>query len=264
MQSVRGEERRSGGRRRQFRSAEQKRQMVQETLAPGASVAVIARRHVVNASQLFSWRRQYRRGVLELVNAPVSAESALVPITVAPIETPHEEGWNAVSESRNGGRIDIKFGGAGAFACGVGQISRHCVRSYESSRAHDGLPPGIRIWLVAGITDMRKGINSLSALVQTAPKRGHLWSYVRHDRGSGGHDPPAVCLPTRRIANGCIRSITCGVLQVCCKPMRMQGSTPSRSAAHTSRVGSKVAPQKSVIEYDRPRRCRTCGHCTLG
>jgi hypothetical protein len=23
-------------------------------------------------------------------------------------------------------------------------------------------------------------------------KRGHLWSYVRDDRGSGGHDPPAV------------------------------------------------------------------------
>jgi len=41
--------------------------MVQETLAPGASVAIIARRHGVNANQLFSWRRQYRRGVLELV-----------------------------------------------------------------------------------------------------------------------------------------------------------------------------------------------------
>lgn len=109
MQSVRGEERRSGGRRRQFRSVEQKRQMVQETLAPGASVAIIARRHGVNANQLFSWRRQYRRGVLELVNAPVSAESALVPITVAPIEAPHEERSNAASESHNGGRIDIEF-----------------------------------------------------------------------------------------------------------------------------------------------------------
>ena len=62
MQSARGEERGSGARRRQFRSVEQNRQMVQETPAPGASVAIIARRrHGVNANQLFSWRRQYRK-----------------------------------------------------------------------------------------------------------------------------------------------------------------------------------------------------------
>ena len=89
VQIVRGEDRRSGKRSRQFRSVEQKRQMVQETLAPGASVAIIARRHGVNANQLFSWRMQYRRGVLELVNASAAEESALVPIAVAPMEAPH-------------------------------------------------------------------------------------------------------------------------------------------------------------------------------
>jgi transposase len=31
-----------------------------------------------------------------------------------------------------------------------------------------GLPGGTRIWLAAGITDMRRGMNSLAALVQTA------------------------------------------------------------------------------------------------
>ena len=30
------------------------------------------------------------------------------------------------------------------------------------------LPTGIRIWLVAGFTDMRRGIDGLAALVQTA------------------------------------------------------------------------------------------------
>jgi hypothetical protein len=45
VQGTAGEQRRSGVRRRKFRSIEQKRQMVQETLEPGASVAVIARRH---------------------------------------------------------------------------------------------------------------------------------------------------------------------------------------------------------------------------
>jgi transposase len=34
-----------------------KRQMVAETLAPGASVSIVARRHDVNANQLFKWQR---------------------------------------------------------------------------------------------------------------------------------------------------------------------------------------------------------------
>src|SRR5829696_3751682 len=45
-------------RRRRFWSAEEKRQMVSETLAPGASVSVVARRHDVNSNLLFTWRRQ--------------------------------------------------------------------------------------------------------------------------------------------------------------------------------------------------------------
>ena len=51
--------------KRQYRSPELKRQMVEETLAPGASVARVARAHGVNANQLFGWRRQYRQGLLE-------------------------------------------------------------------------------------------------------------------------------------------------------------------------------------------------------
>jgi transposase len=56
-------------------TAAQKRQIVGETLASGASVSVVARRHDVNANQLFSWRRQYQRG--EMGNG-----SALVPVGV--------------------------------------------------------------------------------------------------------------------------------------------------------------------------------------
>ena len=51
--------------KRQYRSPELKRQMVEETLAPGASVARVARAHGVNANQLLGWRRQYRQGLLE-------------------------------------------------------------------------------------------------------------------------------------------------------------------------------------------------------
>jgi transposase len=51
--------------KRQYRSAELKRQIVEETLLPGASVARVARAHGVNANQVFAWRRQYhQRGLL--------------------------------------------------------------------------------------------------------------------------------------------------------------------------------------------------------
>jgi transposase len=50
---------------RQRRSPELKRQIVEETLVPGASVARVARTHGVNANQVFAWRRQYRQGLLK-------------------------------------------------------------------------------------------------------------------------------------------------------------------------------------------------------
>jgi len=53
-----------GGRR--WRTAEQKRQIVEETLVPGVSVASVARRHRINANQIFQWRRQYRADSLSM------------------------------------------------------------------------------------------------------------------------------------------------------------------------------------------------------
>lgn len=50
---------------RRQRTAAEKRKIVEETLAPGTSVSIVARRHDVNANQVFSWRRQYRKGELK-------------------------------------------------------------------------------------------------------------------------------------------------------------------------------------------------------
>jgi transposase len=54
------------GRTRLFRSKQERRQIVEETLKPGASVALVARSHGVNANQVFAWRRMYRKGQLEI------------------------------------------------------------------------------------------------------------------------------------------------------------------------------------------------------
>jgi transposase len=50
--------------KRQRRSVEFKRRIVEESLSPGASVARVARAHGVNANQVFTWRRLYRQGRL--------------------------------------------------------------------------------------------------------------------------------------------------------------------------------------------------------
>jgi len=49
---------------RQRRSIADKRRIVEETLAEGASVARVARAHGVNANQVFGWRRLYLTGRL--------------------------------------------------------------------------------------------------------------------------------------------------------------------------------------------------------
>lgn len=50
-----------------------------------------------------------------------------------------------------------------------------------------GLPGGVRVYLVAGRTDLRKGIDGLAALVQTVlqadPFSGHVFVF----RGRSGH-----------------------------------------------------------------------------
>jgi len=51
--------------KRQYRSPELKLQVIEETLAPGASVARVARVHGVNANQVFAWRRRYQQGLLQ-------------------------------------------------------------------------------------------------------------------------------------------------------------------------------------------------------
>lgn len=50
--------------KRRYLELEQKRRIVEETLAEGASVAQIARLHGVNANLVFNWRRLYRAGQL--------------------------------------------------------------------------------------------------------------------------------------------------------------------------------------------------------
>src|SRR5215813_5616930 len=56
----------SPSKKQRRRTFKERRDIVEETLVPGASVARVARRHEVNANQVFYWRKLYRQGQLGL------------------------------------------------------------------------------------------------------------------------------------------------------------------------------------------------------
>ena len=102
---VDAEEVSSGRRVRRWRSVAEKRQIVQLTLKPGASVAEVARACGVNANQVFKWRRAYERGEL--------AEScaALIPVTVSSGGEASSEPAQAPPAASSGGAIHIELPG---------------------------------------------------------------------------------------------------------------------------------------------------------
>lgn len=91
--------RRSGGERRQWPEA-LKRRIVAETLEPGSSVSIVARRHDVNANQLFKWRR-------EMAPEPKSADEG---IPMLPVEIVSEQPGEPRPRSRRSGVVEITFG----------------------------------------------------------------------------------------------------------------------------------------------------------
>jgi transposase len=76
---------------RRFWSSDEKRRMVAESFAPGASVSKVAQRYGVNANLLFSWRRRDARSAasggveaVELLPVRVEDERALAAPVAAP------------------------------------------------------------------------------------------------------------------------------------------------------------------------------------
>jgi transposase len=84
----------------------ERRQIVEETLKPGASVALIARAHGVNANQVFKWRKQYQQGRLD-----IAGPTALVPVTVSDTISPRSASSHK-PRARKTGIVDIDLGHA--------------------------------------------------------------------------------------------------------------------------------------------------------
>jgi len=116
-----------GPSRRRFWSSDEKRRMVAESLAPGASVSKVAQRYGVNANLLFTWRRREARSAAGGGLEPLE----LLPVTVADERMPATR----IAPLAAAGRMEIALVGgerivvgadvdAAALARVVGALSR--------------------------------------------------------------------------------------------------------------------------------------------
>lgn len=148
------------GPRRKYSIAE-KRAMVEETHQRGASVPEVAQRHDVNANLLSVWRRLYRGGLLKDEEPGTSA--ALLPVKVAtPTLLPTERASVPKHAKKDAAYIEVAFAGGSRL-----RIHTAIDRQPRADFAMIELPAGVKVWLAAGATDMRKGVDGLAALVQT-------------------------------------------------------------------------------------------------
>jgi transposase len=94
---------------RRFRSRQEKREIVEETLRAGASVSVVARAHDVNANQVFRWRKLYRERQLELEESTIR----LLPVKLTEVAVQKTRlSAKQKSKFKSNGIIDIDLGHA--------------------------------------------------------------------------------------------------------------------------------------------------------
>ena len=70
------------GERRRTRSLDERKRIVEEAVAPGVSVAAVARRHGLNANLIFKWIRRSREGWRDRRREPANEK----PVVVVPPE----------------------------------------------------------------------------------------------------------------------------------------------------------------------------------
>jgi len=88
-------------RARRHWSVESKRALVGQTLQPGETVSGVARRHGINPSMLFSWRKRFR-------DDPAVREQTAA-IDFAAIAVPAPNSLPAQSSASSDARVDVEF-----------------------------------------------------------------------------------------------------------------------------------------------------------
>lgn len=112
---------RNGGKplRRRF-TLEQKRNIVEQSMKPGASVSRVAREHDVNTNQVFKWRRLHERGLLgagrkavamlpvKIEDLPASTGRIVIQAHDAEVKPPRAAKAGSIEIELQGGRITVR------------------------------------------------------------------------------------------------------------------------------------------------------------
>jgi transposase len=114
-------------RKRRHRALEEKRRIVEESLAEGASVALVARTHGVNANLVFNWRKLYQagrlgRGEAQLLPVQVSPESS--PRLSAPLREPGCSSMGTIHIQLSHARVSIE----GSADAGMVRVLLECLQ----------------------------------------------------------------------------------------------------------------------------------------
>jgi transposase len=199
-----------GVERRRRWSKDEKARIVEETLMPGAVGCEVARRRGVAQSLLFTWRRQARAA------EPGGRDgSILLPVEIGAAATPcgprrqdiarsSKQPTNEVRRHRN--RTWLRKPRARRQRSG-----RRCAStgSERSQRTMIPMPSGMRVWIAAGHTDMRRGMQGLALQVQEQLKRDPHGGDLYIFRGRRGdlakilwHDGLGLSLYAKRLDRG--------------------------------------------------------------
>ena len=177
--------------------------------SPGVSVAAVALAHRMNANLVRRWIVQHRNG--RLVRS-TSTTPTLLPVTLVERAgaAGRAEPASPADRSMTAARRDRDRAGSRSHACAR---RRGCAGAAHGARsagaAMIGLPAGTRVWLAAGVTDMRKGMDGLAALVQTSSGADPFCGHVFVFRGRRGDlvkvlwwSGDGMCLFAKRLERG--------------------------------------------------------------
>ena len=209
----------TGRERRRRWTADQKREIAAESLQPGVSPVMVARRHGISSGLLYTWRQRLLCGALgavadtkprfvrvDVVAGPPQLEAATPAAPeLAPPATP------LVSPPAGpDGRIEIMLSG-GAKVRVDAQVNEACIAAGvgRAGAVMIAAPPGVRVYLACGTTDMRRGMVGLAMQVQQVLSQNPFDGAVFAFRGRGAglikllwHDGIGLCLLTKRLERG--------------------------------------------------------------
>jgi transposase len=161
--------------RKCYRSLEERRQIVEEALVPGISLAAVARAHGVKHTCFFIGESCI--GLDCFLPAAEPGEVRLLLVRVQR-EGKSPRRRHAEPAANEDGTVEAWR----KHKCDRREVNREVLRVVLRCLVGTiALPTGTRIWIGAGVTDLRRGFTGLSAMVQTKleadPFSGHLFVF---------------------------------------------------------------------------------------